>query len=93
MKALKHLIFKSHEESSEYENYRGLAYMPSVKFQGETEKDKLEEKAHEILEWAKKNGALFYTFLSFPLTGGIIEKHETFLDLHYFFKNSLNNEG
>jgi glutamine synthetase len=54
----------------------------------------LDEKAKEIFEWAKKKGALYYTFLCFPRSGGISEKQETFLNLNYFFsESSMNSAG
>ena len=73
--------FATKQDQHKYENYRSLAYNVNVKIEGQSSEKELESKAKEVFEWAEKNGALFYTFLAYPLTGGIIEKQETFLDL------------
>lgn len=68
-----------------YENY-GTSSIPSLINLNDTITEKeLDEKAKEIFEWAKKKGALYYTFLCFPRSGGISEKQETFLNLNYLY--------
>ena len=36
---------------------------------------------------------MYYSFIAYPHTGGILEKQETFLDLQYFFDQTLVNDG
>ena len=55
--------------------------------------EELEEKAKEIFEWAKANGATHYTFWAYPQTEGVCEKQDQFLDLKYFYENSLSTEA
>ena len=93
MKQMKDFFFHKEDHSHDYENYRSMAYSVDIPTKGHTPTKELEEKAKEVFEWAKKNGALFYTFMAFPQTGGIIEKQETFLDLNYYYKKSLENKG
>ena len=55
--------------------------------------EELEEKAKEIFEWAKANGATHYTFWAYPQTEGVCEKQDQFLDLKYFYENSLSTSA
>jgi hypothetical protein len=75
--------------SSEYRNYRSKVHNPLVPSKGHIPDDLLEQKAREIFEWAQINGALYFSFFAYPSNEGILEKQETFLDLRYFFKDSL----
>jgi glutamine synthetase len=36
---------------------------------------------------------LYYTFFAYPSNDGVLEKQETFLDLDYFFEETLSNQG
>lgn len=73
----------------DYQKYRSKALNPLVPTKGHIPDELLESKAKEIFEWAKNNGALYYTFFAYPSTEGVLEKQETFLDLEYFFKENL----
>jgi glutamine synthetase len=48
----------------------------------------IQKKAEEILSWAKEKGATHYTFLAYPHTSTISEKHESFIDVKYIFEGS-----
>lgn len=80
-------------EPENYEGYREMAFNSSVPHSGELSCKEMEARAKEIFEWAKKKGALYYSFLAYPHTGGILEKQETFLDLQYFYDHALMNDG
>ena len=72
--------------------YRKYALNPVTENKTLTEEE-LEEKAKEIFEWAKANGATHYTFLAYPQTEGICEKQDGFLDLKYFYQGSLSSSA
>ena len=89
-------FFASQVASSEtdaYENYRQMTFNSLMPASGNLSEKELESKAKEIFEWAKKNGVLYYSFLAYPHTGGILEKQETFLDLQYYYDQTLMSDG
>ena len=54
-----------------YEDYGSSAIQSLTNLNETITEAELDEKAKEIFEWAKKKGALYYTFLCFPRSGGI----------------------
>lgn len=77
-----------------YENYGSSTIQSLININETITETELDQKAKEIFEWAKKKGALYYTFLCFPRSGGISEKQETFLNLNYFFsKSTMTSQG
>lgn len=93
MKSARSFIANQDTLDTEYEGYRSLALDPLIPIRQHVSANVLEAKAKEIFEWAKRKGALYYTFIAYPQTEGVLEKQETFLDLEYFFKETLTSEG
>jgi hypothetical protein len=54
-----------------YEDYGSSAIQSLVNHNETISEVELDEKAKHIFEWAKKKGALYYTFLCFPRSGGV----------------------
>ena len=57
-----------------YENYGSAVIQSLIHGNEKITEEELDQKAKDIFEWAKKKGALYYTFLCFPRSGGISEK-------------------
>ncbi len=81
MKSVRGLLSNQDSLDLEYQNYRSCALNPLVPTKGNISDELLERKAKEIFEWARRKGALYYTFFAYPSTEGVLEKQETFLDL------------
>ena len=91
MKKIGNLFNKNSPEGDEqeYQDFQSMS-MTSIGSQvGPVSSKEMEARAKEIFEWAKKKGANYYAFIAYPLTGGILEKQETFLDLNYSYDRTL----
>ena len=66
MKSLRSFIANQDTLDTHYEGYRSFALDPLIPIRETVPPDILEDKAKEIFEWAKKKGALYYTFFAYP---------------------------
>ncbi len=66
MKSLRSFIANQDTLDTHYEGYRSYALDPLVPIREHVEASVLEAKAKEIFEWAKRKGALYYTFFAYP---------------------------
>lgn len=66
MKSLRSFIDSQVLLDPEYEGYRSFALDPLVPIRTNVAREELDKKAKEIFEWAKKKGALYYSFFAYP---------------------------
>lgn len=92
MKTLRSFVAGQDTLDPDFNGYRSLALDPLIPVRSDVSLSVVEQKAAEIFEWAKKKGALYYTFLTFPQNDTVTEKQDTFLDLDYFFTETLSNQ-
>lgn len=72
-KQMKALLYSSRFAFS-YKNYGRLCYDPFENKSPPSDAQHLKETVDGIFEWAKTNGAKYYSFLAFPHTEGVAEK-------------------
>lgn len=66
MKSLRSFIANQDTLDTHYEGYRSFALDPLIPIRETVPPHILEDKAKEIFGWAKKKGALYYTFFAYP---------------------------
>lgn len=70
---MRHLV-KLNTYMCSYRNFGKLSFDPFQKNKPPQDSNQLKDTVSTIFNWAKSNGARYYSFLAFPHTSSVAEK-------------------